>query len=122
MPSSCWRSETREIIAAETTKVAASKKNAEAVGCDRIGPANGTHVGMCRTASRNTPNKAAAIGIAGAFLCCLLVGAINGWLIAYLGVNPFVATLGTMTVVRGLIYVATNASPRFPLRGRRCFA
>lgn len=53
------------------------------------------------------------IGIVGAFACCLLVGAINGWMIAYLGVNPFVATLGTMTVVRGLIYVATNASPRF---------
>ena len=46
------------------------------------------------------------IGIVGALLACLLVGATNGWLIAYLGVNPFVATLGTMTVVRGLIYVA----------------
>ena len=46
------------------------------------------------------------IGIAGALFACLLVGVINGWLIAYLGVNPFVATLGTMTVVRGLIYVA----------------
>jgi ribose/xylose/arabinose/galactoside ABC-type transport system permease subunit len=53
------------------------------------------------------------IGIIGAVVACLLVGATNGWLIAYLGVNPFVATLGTMTVVRGLIYVATNASPRF---------
>ena len=53
------------------------------------------------------------IGIVGALLACLLVGATNGWLIAYLGVNPFVATLGAMTVVRGLIYVATNASPRF---------
>jgi ribose/xylose/arabinose/galactoside ABC-type transport system permease subunit len=53
------------------------------------------------------------LGIAGAFACCLVVGAANGWLIAYLGVNPFVATLGTMTVVRGLIYVATNATPRF---------
>ena len=53
------------------------------------------------------------IGILGAVAACLLVGATNGWLIAYLGVNPFVATLGTMTVVRGLIYVATNASPRF---------
>ena len=53
------------------------------------------------------------IGIVGAVTACLLVGATNGWLIAYLGVNPFVATLGTMTVVRGLIYVATNASPRF---------
>jgi len=53
------------------------------------------------------------IGIAGALLACLLVGAVNGLLIAYVGVNPFVSTLGTMTVVRGLIYVATNATPRF---------
>jgi ribose/xylose/arabinose/galactoside ABC-type transport system permease subunit len=53
------------------------------------------------------------IGIIGAVAICLLVGATNGWLIAYLGVNPFVTTLGTMTVVRGLIYVGTNASPRF---------
>jgi ribose transport system permease protein len=53
------------------------------------------------------------LGVAGAFASCLVVGGINGWLIAYLGVNPFVATLGTMTVVRGLIYVATNATPRF---------
>ena len=50
------------------------------------------------------------IGIVGAVASCLLVGAANGWLIAYLGVNPFVATLGTMTVVRGLIYVATSFS------------
>jgi ribose/xylose/arabinose/galactoside ABC-type transport system permease subunit len=53
------------------------------------------------------------IGIVGALLACVLVGVINGSLIAYLGMNPFVATLGTMTVVRGLIYVATNATPRF---------
>ena len=53
------------------------------------------------------------VGIVGAAASCLVVGAANGWLIAYLGVNPFVATLGTMTVVRGLIYVATDASPRF---------
>jgi ribose/xylose/arabinose/galactoside ABC-type transport system permease subunit len=53
------------------------------------------------------------VGIVGAVVSCLVVGATNGWLIAYLGVNPFVATLGTMTVVRGLIYVATSASPRF---------
>jgi ribose/xylose/arabinose/galactoside ABC-type transport system permease subunit len=53
------------------------------------------------------------LGIVGALIACLLVGVTNGWLISWLGVNPFVATLGTMTVVRGLIYVATNASPRF---------
>src|SRR6202046_4660294 len=53
------------------------------------------------------------IGILGAMAACLIVGAMNGFLIAWLGVNPFVATLGTMTVVRGLIYVATHGSPRF---------
>ena len=41
------------------------------------------------------------------------VGLLNGVLIAYAGVNPFVATLGTMTVVRGLVYVCTNATPFF---------
>jgi ribose/xylose/arabinose/galactoside ABC-type transport system permease subunit len=35
-----------------------------------------------------------ALGIAGALIACLLVGVTNGWLISWLGVNPFVATLG----------------------------
>src|SRR4029079_4471388 len=54
-----------------------------------------------------------ALGIAGSIVACLIVGMTNGWLIAYVGVNPLVPTLGAMTVVRGLLYVATNASPRF---------
>jgi ribose transport system permease protein len=53
------------------------------------------------------------VGIAGALLAGLLVGLVNGLLIAYVGVNPFVSTLGTMTVVRGLVYVYTNATPLF---------
>jgi ribose/xylose/arabinose/galactoside ABC-type transport system permease subunit len=53
------------------------------------------------------------LGLAGALVAGLIVGLFNGALIAYLGVNPFVATLGSATVVRGLIYVATNATPFF---------
>ena len=53
------------------------------------------------------------LGIAGALVAGLALGLLNGWLIAYAGVNPFVATLGTATVVRGLIYVSTNATPFF---------
>lgn len=53
------------------------------------------------------------VGIAGALLAGLLIGMINGLLIAYVGVNPFVSTLGTMTVLRGLVYVYTNATPLF---------
>lgn len=52
-------------------------------------------------------------GILGALLAGLLLGLLNGFLIAYAGVNPFVATLGTATIVRGLIYVSTNATPFF---------
>ena len=52
-------------------------------------------------------------GILGALIAGLALGLLNGWLIAYAGVNPFVATLGTATIVRGLIYVSTNATPFF---------
>jgi ribose/xylose/arabinose/galactoside ABC-type transport system permease subunit len=52
-------------------------------------------------------------GVAGALVAGLVLGLLNGALIAYAGVNPFVATLGTATIVRGLIYVSTNATPFF---------
>ncbi|MBA3416791.1 MAG: ABC transporter permease [Chloroflexia bacterium] len=52
-------------------------------------------------------------GVVGGLAAGLLLGLLNGLLIAYVGINPFVATLGTATVVRGLIYVATNATPFF---------
>jgi ribose/xylose/arabinose/galactoside ABC-type transport system permease subunit len=53
------------------------------------------------------------IGIAGALVAGTAIGLVNGLLIAYVGVNPFVSTLGTMTVVRGLVFVYTNATPLF---------
>lgn len=53
------------------------------------------------------------LGIVAALLAGVVVGLVNGLLIAYVGVNPFVSTLGTMTVIRGLVYVYTNATPLF---------
>lgn len=53
------------------------------------------------------------LGIVAALLAGIVVGLVNGLLIAYVGVNPFVSTLGTMTVIRGLVYVHTNATPLF---------
>ena len=52
-------------------------------------------------------------GVVGALAAGLLLGLLNGFLIAYVGINPFVSTLGTATVTRGLIYVYTNATPFF---------
>jgi ribose/xylose/arabinose/galactoside ABC-type transport system permease subunit len=54
-----------------------------------------------------------AIGLAAALLSGVLAGIVNGGLIAALRINPFVATLGTMTIIRGLVFVGTNATPVF---------
>ena len=48
-------------------------------------------------------------------LLCILfsgvVGLINGALIAYLNLPPFIATLGTMSIVRGAAYTVTAGQP-----------
>jgi ribose transport system permease protein len=48
------------------------------------------------------------IGIAASLATALAVGAINGFLIAYLGMPPFVVTLGMLSVARSLAMVASN--------------
>ncbi len=40
-----------------------------------------------------------------------LVGLLNGWLISFLNLPPFIATLGTMYIVRGGAYTVTNGQP-----------
>src|SRR6202050_3866104 len=48
------------------------------------------------------------VGIAASLGTALLVGAINGVLIAYLGIPPFVVTLGMLSIARSLAMVASN--------------
>ncbi|HEY0918750.1 ABC transporter permease [Devosia sp.] len=48
------------------------------------------------------------LGIAGALLLALCVGAINGFLAAYLGINSLIVTLGSLFVIRGGIYLYTG--------------
>ena len=48
------------------------------------------------------------VGIAAALGTALLIGAINGVLIAYLGIPPFVVTLGMLSIARSLAMVASN--------------
>lgn len=54
----------------------------------------------------NTPS-----GIAVALLAGLAVGALNGACVAFLGMSPFVVTLGTQSVVLGILFITTQASP-----------
>ena len=50
--------------------------------------------------------------------CGAIVGLINGWLIAYTKIPPFIATLGTMVTVRGFAKWYTKGQPvSFPTEG-----
>jgi len=48
------------------------------------------------------------VGVAAALAASLLVGAINGFLIAYVRIPPFVATLGMLSIVRSAAMVLSN--------------
>jgi erythritol transport system permease protein len=41
-------------------------------------------------------------------LLCLIVGLVNGWLVAKVGVAPFIATLGTLYIARGAALLLSN--------------
>jgi ribose transport system permease protein len=44
----------------------------------------------------------------------LLFGAVNGLLITGIGLPPFIATLGTLSIGRGLMYIITHGVPLTP--------
>ncbi len=48
------------------------------------------------------------IGIAASIGTALLIGAVNGVLIAYVGIPPFVVTLAMLSIARSLAMVASN--------------
>lgn len=48
------------------------------------------------------------VGIAASLGTALLIGAFNGILIAYIGLPPFVVTLGMLSIARSLAMVASN--------------
>ncbi len=49
------------------------------------------------------------LGILGGILVGAIAGLVNGLLIAFAGLNPFIATLGMLSVARGLTYISTGA-------------
>jgi ribose transport system permease protein len=48
-----------------------------------------------------------------ALLVALLGGLINGWVVSYLGIGPFVATLGSLTVFGGLALLISDGNTIF---------
>jgi ribose transport system permease protein len=57
------------------------------------------------------PGGGVALGILGGVAAGAAVGLANGFVIAMLGVNPFITTLGTMVLVRGVVFIITGGAP-----------
>jgi erythritol transport system permease protein len=51
-------------------------------------------------------------------LVCLIVGTLNGWLVAKAGVAPFIATLGTLYIARGAALLLSNGKTYPNLAGQ----
>src|SRR5207248_11792878 len=52
-----------------------------------------------------------AAGIAAGIIAGALVGLANGLVIAVREVNPFITTLGTMVLIRGVVFLITGGAP-----------
>jgi ribose transport system permease protein len=51
------------------------------------------------------------LGIAAALVTATLIGWAHGWLITRGGLSPFIVTFGSMSLIKGLALVYSNASP-----------
>src|SRR5215469_10187832 len=52
-----------------------------------------------------------AAGVAAGIVAGAAVGLVNGLIIAFLNVNPCITTLGTMVLVRGVVFLITGGAP-----------
>jgi ribose/xylose/arabinose/galactoside ABC-type transport system permease subunit len=64
---------------------------------------------VLRSAAPDSGMATVVLGLAVAVAIGLVCGAINGTLVVGLGVHPFIITLGTMWIVRGIAFVGSNA-------------
>ncbi|UWR14737.1 ABC transporter permease [Sulfitobacter sp. M368] len=48
------------------------------------------------------------VAIAAGLCAGVVVGLVNGYLIAYVGLNPLITTLGTMTIFRSAVYILSG--------------
>jgi ribose transport system permease protein len=67
-----------------------------------------------KTVVADVPGLILLVSVMAGLGVALIVGLINGFCIAVLGLSPFVTTLGMLSIVRGLGYVVTNGRGSFP--------
>jgi ribose transport system permease protein len=70
----------------------------------------GSLVGMSCMISATLMSKGVApwIAVAITLICCLIIGVLNGMLVSSFQIPPFIATLGTMTIARGIAQIVNG--------------
>jgi ribose transport system permease protein len=61
------------------------------------------------SATLMTHNVPPVFAAAFALVCCLVIGVANGFLVAQFKLPPFIATLGTMTIARGIAQISNGS-------------
>lgn len=59
----------------------------------------------------NLPHMPVIVAVLAGLSAGTIVGMVNGWFIAYTAIPPFIATLGSMIIARGVALILTNAYP-----------
>ena len=67
-----------------------------------------------KTVVANIPGLILLVSVLAGLGAALIVGLVNGFCIAALGLSPFVTTLGMLSIVRGLGYVISNGRGASP--------
>jgi ribose transport system permease protein len=67
-----------------------------------------------KTVLANVPGLILVVSVVAGLASALMVGLINGFCVAVLGLSSFVTTLGMLSIVRGLAYVVSNGRGSFP--------
>ena len=78
----------------------------------------GSMVGMSAmiAATLMTTGMAPFLAIVIALIACLVVGVVNGYLVGKFKLPPFIATLGTMFVARGIAYMVNGTETQMLLQ------
>jgi len=71
----------------------------------------GAIVGIAGVAGATFGDMGPIVMLTGGLATGLVVGLVNGFLVTYGRVVPFIATLATMTIARGLALTLTNSAP-----------
>jgi ribose transport system permease protein len=96
------------VIAAAQTIVMVAGDFDLSVGANAI--LSGAVAAVAMVAGIPTP-----VAILIALVSGLVIGLINGALVAYLGLSPFIVTLASMTAVSGLIFIVTDGTTVYGL-------